>query len=356
MEAPMAPARKPLRFEGSAGEYFKIWIVNVGLTIVTLGIFSAWAKVRNRRYFLGNTFIDDHSFDYHGAPLRILLGRVIALVLLGGYSISVHLGGPRMLGAWGLVFLVALPWLVRSSLRFNARNTSYRNIRFDFHGTYGGAFWAFVVWMVFVVLSLGTLVPLAHRARDYYIINNHRYGGKNFAAVIPGGRLYLIYLAAIGIFFAGIVLMGCVVAGLGGIQILAGLKPHAGQPLPPAIIPLLMVMFLVYFVTLIFVSSFLQTMSFNLALNHTRLGSDYAMEATLSPIAVTWIIASNVIVTLLTLGLMYPWAHVRQTRYTVDHLAISGPSDLDGFVSAAGSQQGAIGEEVAGFFDIDFGL
>jgi uncharacterized membrane protein YjgN (DUF898 family) len=34
------------QFRGRTDEYFRIWIVNIALTIVTLGIFSAWAKVR----------------------------------------------------------------------------------------------------------------------------------------------------------------------------------------------------------------------------------------------------------------------------------------------------------------------
>ena len=37
-----------LQFNGKGFEYFKIWIVNIFLTIVTLGIYSAWAKVRNK--------------------------------------------------------------------------------------------------------------------------------------------------------------------------------------------------------------------------------------------------------------------------------------------------------------------
>src|ERR1700761_2385520 len=89
---PTHATRHPFEFQGSGGEYFKIWIVNLALSIITLGIFSAWAKVRTRRYFLGNTVLAGHSFDYHGQPLRILLGRIIALVLLGGYSLSVNFG------------------------------------------------------------------------------------------------------------------------------------------------------------------------------------------------------------------------------------------------------------------------
>ena len=51
-------------FTGSAGEYFRIWIVNLFLTPITLGIYSAWAKVRKKRYFYGCTRFDGDTFDY----------------------------------------------------------------------------------------------------------------------------------------------------------------------------------------------------------------------------------------------------------------------------------------------------
>jgi hypothetical protein len=52
------PAATPFQFTGRAGEFFKIWIVNVLLTIVTLGIYSAWAKVRTTGYFYSHTRLD----------------------------------------------------------------------------------------------------------------------------------------------------------------------------------------------------------------------------------------------------------------------------------------------------------
>ena len=81
LTAPQAPAdsvRNTMRFEGSASEYFKIWIVNTALTIVTLGIFSAWAKVRSKRYFYGNTYIGTESFSRLSSrsPLRIPAGAL----------------------------------------------------------------------------------------------------------------------------------------------------------------------------------------------------------------------------------------------------------------------------------------
>jgi uncharacterized membrane protein YjgN (DUF898 family) len=62
------------------------------------------------------------------------------------------------------------------------------------------------------------------------------------------------------------------------------------------------------------------------------------------------------VLTLLTLGLFYPWAMTRIAQYRADNLVITGPGEMDGFISELVGGQGAIGEEVASFFDVDLGL
>jgi uncharacterized membrane protein YjgN (DUF898 family) len=352
--AGMAPtsSRHEMRFEGSGGEYFKIWIVNLALTIVTLGIFSAWAKVRNRRYFYGNTFLDGHSFDYHGDPKRILLGRLIALGILLAYYLTAA-AAPLAALIWIPVFLFAAPWLIRSSFRFNARNTSYRNIRFDFHGGYGGAFKAFILWPIAAGFSLGTLLPLAHRARDYYHINNHSFGGKWFNAVIPAGRLYLIYLGAAAILAAGAALayMAFMHSGADFTHL-----PQKGEAPAPAMIAFFFLFAIIYLATFLLIATFIGTLTFNLAVGCTILGDDLHLESRLSPFAMAWIVFSNLLLVVITLGFFTPWAKVRTTRYLVSRLATSGPTMMDGFIASAAAPGNAIGEEVAGFFDFDFGL
>ena len=132
-EAPqqIAPTRHEFQFTGTGSEFFGIWIVNLALTVVTLGIYSAWATVRTRRYFRGNTVLAGHSFEYHASPVRILVGRLIALGLLIGYNISVSFSIYALI-VWVPIFFAAFPWLITSSLRFNARNTCYLNVRFNF--------------------------------------------------------------------------------------------------------------------------------------------------------------------------------------------------------------------------------
>jgi len=121
----------PVDFRGNAKEYFPIWIVNVALCILTLFIYSPWAKVRAKRYFYGNTYIDNSNFDYLARPIQILKGRVIAVIALIIVTVVSSLNY-----IVGLVFfsvlIIVTPWVVWRSLRFNARMSSFRNLRFGF--------------------------------------------------------------------------------------------------------------------------------------------------------------------------------------------------------------------------------
>ena len=90
--AAAASARRPIEypflFDGSATEYFRIWIVNLALSILSLGIFSAWAKVRTRTLLLrqhapgrravrvpGQTAADPQGPHHRRDPVRGLRDR-----------------------------------------------------------------------------------------------------------------------------------------------------------------------------------------------------------------------------------------------------------------------------------------
>ena len=120
-----------ITFTGSGFEYFKIWIVNIMLMVLTLGIYSAWAKVRNKRYFYGNTMLQGASFEYHANPIQILRGRLIAFTAVIIFSVTNHFYlslAPVMV----ILSLLALPFVLWSNYRFNMRMSSYRNVHFGF--------------------------------------------------------------------------------------------------------------------------------------------------------------------------------------------------------------------------------
>ena len=64
----------------------------------------------------------------------------------------------------------------------------------------------------------------------------------------------------------------------------------------------------------------------------------------------------NLTLTVLTLGIYYPWAKVATVRYQLENTHLVAQGDLDEFCASASVGGTATGEEISDFFDVDFGL
>ena len=193
----------PIVFHGKASEYFGIWIVNLLLSLVTFGVYSAWAKVRRKKYFYNNTLIDNVGFDYHANPIAILKGRVIAFILFALYVYGKG-SSPVLAGILLLLFFLALPWLIVRGSLFNARNTSHRGLRFDFVGTVNKAARVFIGLPMLSFLTLGFAVPYVAHERSQFLMNNHRFGLTQFDMSRVVKSFYKVYLIVFIVPFIGI--------------------------------------------------------------------------------------------------------------------------------------------------------
>lgn len=209
----MSNGQTPVVFKGKAGEYFGIWIVNLLLSIVTLGIYSAWAKVRRKKYFYNNTFIDGVGFDYHASPIAILKGRIIAVTLFVLYQVLVGFS-PIVAGVLLIAFLVALPWIVVRGLTFNARNSSHRGLRFDFDGTYGQAALAFIVYPILIFITLGLALPFVMQRLNQFSFNHHKFGLSRFQMNALVKDFYMVYLKLLGVLIAIGLIISVAVSGI----------------------------------------------------------------------------------------------------------------------------------------------
>lgn len=320
----------PFEFHGSGFEFFRIWIVNILLSIVTLGIYSAWAKVRTQRYFYGNTQLAGSSFDYLASPLTILKGRLIAFACLMAYSVAAQLSATLSLVALG-VFLVAMPWMVVRGLSFRNQNSAWRGVRFGFDGGYGGAVMAFVVWPLLGVLSLGLLVPLAVHRQQRFIVENSRYGTAPFMLKVGVGPFYLTCL---------VILAGAIAGGVLGLLL--------GTAVPLLTPVLLAVGYLLLFA---YTSVSLTNLIYgNLQLGANHLQSRYHLGSYLL------LMLGNLLGLVLTLGVFYPWAKVRNARYAAEHMGVLAGADLDAFVAAQERAVSSLGGEMGEMFDVGVGL
>ncbi len=200
----MSSNKTPVVFTGRTSEYFGIWIVNLLLSIITFGIYSAWAKVRRKKYFYNNTLIDGVGFDYHANPIAILKGRIIAFVLFVVYQVLAGFN-PILAVILFIIFMIALPWIVCRGLLFNARNSSHRGLRFDFDGKYGEAALVFIGYTLLTVVTLGLAIPFVAQRTQKFIIDHHKFGLSHFKMEALVKDFYKIYLVIFLIPLIGII-------------------------------------------------------------------------------------------------------------------------------------------------------
>ncbi len=320
----------PFQFSGNGGEYFRIWIVNLLLSILTLGIYSAWAKVRNKRYFYGNTSLDGASFDYLANPVTILKGRLIAVGFFVLYSAAGNL--VPLLGALlGLLMMVLLPWIIVRSLAFNAYNSAHRNIRFGFDAPVWEAFKAFVGWPILAVLTLGILAPMAFCKQQRFVVENHSYGQQQFSFHASTRDYVMLFLAVIGI--------GVAIAALSAV--LGALSPA--------------LMMLWWGAGYLAIFAYFSVHSTNLLYNNSALG-EHVFRAQLQLPSYARLYLVNTVATALTLGLFIPWAKVRTARYLAEHVSLLSTADLGAVAAAEQADVGVLGEEVGDVFGYEFGV
>src|SRR5262245_39052363 len=200
---PDEPTPLLLFFTGSATEYFRIWIVNICLTLLTLGIFSAWAKVRKKRYFYSHMLLDGTPFQYLGQPLPILKGRLIAAVLFGVWYVATHYV-TSLIPAVLIIALILAPWVLVRSAAFNARYSAFRNMTFNFSGTYGGAAKVLYGWAILTVITLGFGFSWWQQRIKRFMVTHLGFGGVDGQFTATGGGYFKIYL------LGGLILLGAV--------------------------------------------------------------------------------------------------------------------------------------------------
>ncbi|HTP61526.1 MAG TPA: YjgN family protein [Burkholderiales bacterium] len=316
-----------LQFTGKAGEYFKIWIVNLCLGIVTLGIYSAWAKVRRKRYFYGSTLLDGSAFEYIGNPVAILKGRLIVVTAVAIYSLSKQVHYAIGLALFAAIVL-ALPWVIQRALQFNARNSTHRNIRFGFRGSKMQIFGVLAIAGLLVPVTLGFAYPFYFYMKRKVFIDNSNYGDRRFVFSATAGNYYVAALK-VSLAFLGFVAGTVVTLGIGALPLY------------------------------ILLSSYAEATFARLAWRNTTLGAgsgEIRFECRWTTGGLFGLYFGNALGVLCTLGLLIPWAAIRTARYKLERISLQSEQGLGGFLAAVQEDVGAVGDEAGELLGFDFGL
>jgi uncharacterized membrane protein YjgN (DUF898 family) len=403
--------RYPVSFTGSGSEYFRIWIVNLLLTIVTLGIYYPWAALRKRRYFYNNTHVAGHSFDFHGSPTSMLRGYALMAVLFVLYTV-VGQFSPTM----GLVVLLAIgclyPALVWAGQRFRLSQTSWRGLRFGFTGSMAGAYKALVAPALLMALGVGLLAlsglmapeldstgPVSTQAEEaaektsaiaatfvslgmlvvvaswpLLLWSIKRYQHKHLAL----GSVRSSFDAGVGPFYGAhikAVLLTTLVASIVGIvaAVVLGVLGVAGGILGSVLgagtgsgglgssmvlFAVLMVLAIVAFYLFVafvpqpFITSRLQNLVWNRTTS-TKIGFESKLRfRTLFGLGI-----KNWLLMVLTLGFYWPFAAVAMAKARLEAVTVLAPHGLDSMERGTdGASQDAVGDAAVDLFGVDIGM
>lgn len=334
-------------FTGRAGEYFGIWFVNLILGIVTLGIYSAWAKVRTERYFYGHTKLAGASFDYLASPIAILKGRLIAYAFVIALGLSLRFM-PLLYGLLIMVVGLTMPMIIVWGLPFHARNSAWRGLRFRFDETVEAGYGPFFGWPILQSITLSLMYPLAKRRQQEFVVEGHTYGNARFRFSGEAWAYYKPYLIALGLGIAALIGM---VSSMGAMVAASAAARETGAAPDPTQQLLVMAPLMLFYVMFFGIGVFLRTRYNNLMWAHTRL-EGHRFESSLRARDMLWIYASNGVAIVCSIGLLVPWAMVRLARYRAAHFALLAKGSLDAFEGRGGRDGSAVGEELVNALDI----
>ncbi|AIW17749.1 DUF898 domain-containing protein [Vibrio coralliilyticus] len=382
----------PVEFKGKGGEFFGIWIVNVLLTIITFGIYSAWAKVRTKRYFYGNTYVDNDNFEYHAEPMQILKGRLVAVAVLVIWAVA-NAFFPAASAALLLVFYIALPWLLWSNARFDAAMTSYRNVHFSFDSSLKDAYVALmgrglgallamaiyigvvvavssvsavaatvlgIASLVFMAVLYAWVVAGAHK----YFSNGYRYGDWKFSAELETGFFFKTYLKAIGLgIVASIVLLIAMsLTVFSGFDFTALQNGDFSSLMGVSQVTVFIVAYLAIITLTIGLTAYTTTRLRNYIFDQLRAkldqesDSQYTFKSSLTARGYTWLVISNFLLQVVTLSIARPWVMVRTSRYVADNTVVFGDMSALKATDQDSNVKSAVSDEVAQAFDLGIGI
>jgi hypothetical protein len=187
----------------------RLLVRNFFLTLVTLGFYRFWARVRVRRYFWSNILVAGEPLEYTGTGLELFIGFLIAVAVVAPFGIvyvilqRVMLGNPVAETALSLLYFAFLVMFVQV-VSFRARR--YRLSRTAWRGIYAGqtgSAWRYLgmalLYGFLTVVTLGLAAPWRSIALERYKIDHSWFGESRFVLDANARDLFSRWLIVMGL-------------------------------------------------------------------------------------------------------------------------------------------------------------
>jgi uncharacterized membrane protein YjgN (DUF898 family) len=323
---------RAIRFTGSWRDYLPIAATNVALIIVTLGVYRFWATARQRRYLWSRTHIVDDSLEWTGTGKEMFFGFLMVIAFLLPFLLFIQFLFPALIArgkeaaAGGVMFLFYIGFFYLAGVaRFRALR--YRLSRTWWHGIRGGSDnpgWnyggEYLGRQALSVMTAFIMFPWAATRLWNSRWNEMSFGPLPFRADLDAeglkARWALVYLAPVGMLFAGLV-AGAMVMGASG---------NSGPP-PIGFAAILAGLFVLLYLAIPLATLHWFAKFYRCAAARTKLGEiEIGFDAT------TWdwlkLFLGNVALAIVTLGFGLAFWSYRNWAFMIRHMQLYGVVDV----------------------------
>ena len=376
----------PVEFSGSGGEYFRVWIVNVLLSVVTLGFYTPFARRRTAQYFYGHTLVADSPLEFTVQQRRMVIGFVLLVALYAAFKTAEQTGQDTVASLMLLAGAALVPWFWGSAMRFRLNATRWRGVRLQFTAGWGEVYRAswplFVIALAWIAALLGAtalspaesdpgaraeihlptlfaamlaalLVTVACLMRLEYnykslLVLRGRVGGQPGRWKPVFGDFVRIWLATLGVFLLTLLVLGVVAAlAVGGsFAALANLRQLGFLAI------LIGIAIALGTVLLLFLASaparaYREARMFQLVWNNIGVSHVARFRCQLRTRSYVGLRVRNVLLTLLTLGFFRPFAVVSEYRMKTESVTLHVKGGLDQLAGQLAREEQGLGDAIA---------
>lgn len=307
-----------LNFFGNGSTYFGIVILNLLLTLITLGIYYPWAKAAYRKYIWNEVEMKGSRFAFHGTGREMLIGFLIAYALiLGFYGVSylaeTYDWAGYLILVFYLLFLMFLPLAIYGSWRYRMTRTSWRGVFFQFDGNFREFVKLYIPAILLTIVTFGIYGAWMRVKLMKYLFSHTKLGDLRMDFKGDGGDLF-------------------------GINIAGGI--------------LTAITFYLYLPIWI-------KERFKFTINNTTISdgvTEKRLNSTLENGEAWGTMFTNTLLLVVTLGLAFPWTFIRTMRMFFNNVEVPNDFDFDNLEQTEQVQSGAVGDQITDIFDLDFGF
>ena len=211
-----APGPTPmLEYDGHLGALYRMFLLNILLTILTLGIWRFWAITRYRRYLWSRMRFQGERFTYTGTGGELFLGLLLAIAIVAAIGIACSgIGYVLYVIAPKLRFLAFIPFYLAivilalgapfSAQRYRLSRTLWCNTR----GGMTGSMFAYglraLLYVLLIFPTLYQIIPWITLRLAERRINASIFGATRFHFTGRAWHIYPAFLATIALWLISI--------------------------------------------------------------------------------------------------------------------------------------------------------